>query len=110
MKFLTLLSVAPVLIGATEPVRLQPVSTWQLDYADESCRLGRQFGDLQNPTTLLFEQASPGYSMSMVVISPRMGKLDDFHSVTARFLPVEKLVFSGGIGSKTVKTDVPAAT
>lgn len=110
MKFVKLLAIAPVLIGAAEPVRLQPVSTWQLDYADESCRLGRQFGDPQNPRTLLSEQASPGYSMSMVVISPSLGELNDFQSLTARFLPVEKLVFSGGIGSRTVKTDVPAAT
>ena len=31
--------------AAPAPLALKPTSAWQVDYADERCRLGRQFGE-----------------------------------------------------------------
>lgn len=81
---LACVAVAPLLIGAAEPVRLPPVSPWVLDYAEDSCRLGRTFGTAADPTVLLFESASPG-SMSMLAIGKPLGGAG--RKVTAQFLP-----------------------
>ncbi|MDQ3477647.1 MAG: energy transducer TonB, partial [Pseudomonadota bacterium] len=78
-------AVAPLLIGAAEPVRLVPVSRWVLNYAEESCRLSRTFGTAADPTVLLFESVSPG-SMSMLAIGQPL-KATMGAKVTARFLP-----------------------
>lgn len=48
-------AIAPLPIAAAEPVRLQPSSQWIVDYADNSCRLVRTFGEGEAKTILLFE-------------------------------------------------------
>jgi len=57
---LSCLAVAPSLIAAAEPVRLQPSSPWVVDYAENSCRLIRDFGEGKDKTKLAFESESPG--------------------------------------------------
>jgi len=44
LVFLTCALVAPVLMAAAQPMRLQPSSQWVVDYAADSCRLVRNFG------------------------------------------------------------------
>lgn len=77
---------APLLIAAAEPVRLAPVSGWALDYAQDSCRLTRSFGTAADPTTLLFESASPGALSMLAIGTPLKGTPGK--KVTARFVPV----------------------
>ena len=87
MRFQSILAcvaVAPLLMGAAEPVPLPAVGPWVLDYADESCRLARKFGTEADPTLLLFESPSPG-SMSMLAIGKPLGGASK--KVTAQFLP-----------------------
>ena len=53
-------AVASLLISASEPVRLQPSSRWVLDYAENSCRLIRTFGDNKTAVKLVLESDAPG--------------------------------------------------
>ena len=53
-----MVSPAPAL--AKEPVRLRSSSKWLLNYADESCRLARKFGEGDQQVTLFLDQLAPG--------------------------------------------------
>ena len=53
-----MVSPAPAL--AKEPVRLRSSSKWLLNYADESCRLARKFGEGDQQVTLFLDQLEPG--------------------------------------------------
>lgn len=63
-------AVAPLLVAAAQPVRLQPSSPWIVNYADESCRLVRTFGEGKSKTVLEFESEAPGRMDLLVVGSP----------------------------------------
>jgi hypothetical protein len=76
---------APLLIAASQPVRLQPSSPWDLDYAENSCRLMRAFGEGADKTLLLIESDAPG-QMDMVVVGKPLNAHDD--EVPAKFLPL----------------------
>lgn len=58
---------APLLIAASEPVRLQPSSKWVVDYGENSCRLIRTFGEGASKTVLLMESEVP-YEIDMLVV------------------------------------------
>lgn len=94
---------APMLIAATEPVRLQPSSQWIVDYAENSCRLIRTFGEDKSETSLLLESTSPE-RIDMVATGTPLRS--DTEEVGARFLPVGGKTF-GGRRAKTVKGGVP---
>lgn len=83
---------APLLCGASEPVRLQPSSQWVLDYADDSCRLIRMFGEGDQQTKLAFESVAPGSVTMMVTGKPLRVYIGD---VRTRLLPVEQDAFTG---------------
>jgi hypothetical protein len=61
------LAAAPMLMAAGKPVRLEPSSQWIVDYADESCRLVRSFGEGSSKTFFQLESDSPG-DVDMVLI------------------------------------------
>ena len=46
--------------AAPAPLALKPTSAWQVDYADERCRLGRQFGEGKQTVLLLMDRFGPG--------------------------------------------------
>lgn len=54
-------------IARDETLVLKPSSKWQVDYADDSCRLARQFGDAEQTTVLIFDRYEPGDSFGMTV-------------------------------------------
>lgn len=83
---------APLLIAAAQPVRLQPSSPWVVDYAENSCRLIRTFGDGKNTAKLAFESAAPGEMDMLIVGRPLSAPADE---VPARFLPVGGKTFDG---------------
>lgn len=69
-----------------EPLILQPSSKWHLDFADDSCRLARQFGEGREKTMFFIERYEPGDPFFLLVA----GKQFDFRdrrSETARFGP-----------------------
>jgi hypothetical protein len=102
MRFGSILAAATAvpLIAATHPVRLQPSSAWVLDYAANSCRLSRTFGEGNSKTVLEFESDAPGQTDLLVV-----GKGVDSYSqeVPVRFLPVQDKAYQGfpAVGART---------
>jgi TonB family protein len=95
---------APLLIGAAQPLRLQPSSPWVVDYAANSCRLVRTFGEGKNTTKLAFESAAPG-EVDMLVFGKPLSTFDE--KVAARFLPVGGKPFDGRV-AETVTNGDPA--
>lgn len=49
------------------PVVLKPVSHWNMDYADDSCRLARIFGEGEQQTVFYIERYEPGDAFFAVV-------------------------------------------
>ncbi len=97
-------SCAPLLIAAAQPVRLQPSSPWVVDYAENSCRLVRQFGEGPTTTKLAFESAAPG-EWDMLIIGKPLQTYDE--SVAAKFLPLGDRSFDGKV-AQVAATGEPA--
>ena len=83
------IALSPLLIGAAEPLRLQPSTPWGVDYADSSCRLVRTFGQGNDQTQFVLESIAPG-EMSMTAIGnplrADMSPVGDTR-IDARFVP-----------------------
>lgn len=101
---ITFVSFTPLLIAAAQPVRLQPSSPWVVDYAENSCRLVREFGEGVTTTKLGFESAAPG-DWDMLVIGKPFATSDE--NVAARFLPLGGKSFEGTV-VKVASTGEPA--
>ncbi len=56
-----------LVLAAREPLKLVPVSKWHVDYAEERCRLAREFGDGTTKATVFFDKYGPGESFRMVI-------------------------------------------
>jgi len=91
-SLVSLAVVSPLLVAAAQPLRLQPSSPWVLDYAENSCRLMRTFGDGSDKTQLLLESEAPGEMDLVVVGKPLYG---DSQQVPATFLPVQSKPMDG---------------
>lgn len=74
--------------AADEPVRLNPSSGWQLEYADDSCRLARQFGGGDQPSLVVIERFQPGDALTLTVTGP-FGAVRSGKDATVRFGPAE---------------------
>lgn len=68
------------------PVHLAPSGPWIVNYAEDSCRLIRSFGEGKQLTKLELESPAPG-ATDMLVIGEPVRTLND--KVPARFLPVQ---------------------
>jgi hypothetical protein len=97
-------AIAPLLIGAAQPVRLQPSSGWVLDLAENSCRLVRHFGQGRDETVLGFEMEAPGQMDMLVAGQPLSTDRDE---VSARFLPVQTDPIKGEV-ARTSEGSNPA--
>ena len=53
--------------AAPAPLTLKPTSAWQVDYADERCRLGRQFGEGKQTVLLLMDRFGPSESFRLTI-------------------------------------------
>jgi hypothetical protein len=95
------LTAAPLLMAASPapvPVRLKPSSQWALDYAENSCRLIRTFGEGEDKTLLLFESPSPN-SITMLAVGKPLGTSKN--EVAARFRPLEHEPIKGEPATST---------
>ena len=93
-RLLIFVGLCPLLIGASEPVRVQPSSQWVLDYADDSCRLIRQFGEDKNLVKMSFEAVAPG-EMTLLVVGGTLRQTIFATPITAKFLPSDGEGFEG---------------
>jgi hypothetical protein len=91
-----------MLVAATEPVRIQPTSQWILDYAENSCRLIRTFGDGKTKTVLLLESEAPERMDMLVIGRPLKSYAEE---VGARFLPVGGKTFKGRTAESSTNRD-----
>jgi hypothetical protein len=87
-------AVAPLLISASEPVRLQPSSQWVLDYAENSCRLIRTFGEGNSIVKLALESEAPGEMDMLAIGKPLDGYTE---KVPAKFLPTQGKPMDGRV-------------
>ena len=59
------------------PLVLEPSSKWNLDYSDDSCRLGRRFGEGEQQVFFYIERFEPGDSFFMVIAGKPLGDSPD---------------------------------
>jgi outer membrane biosynthesis protein TonB len=90
----------PSLASAAAPIHLAPSSPWVVDYAANSCRLVRLFGQGSDQTKFALESEAPG-ALDMVLIGKPLGTIDE--EVPAKFLPVSSKPMKGMVGRSTDK-------
>lgn len=56
-------------------VRLQPIQPWNLDFAENRCRLMGLFGDKAAPHLLMFEQAAPSDEFGLTLAGPEFERM-----------------------------------
>ncbi len=83
---------APLLIGAGEPLRLQSSSQWIVDYAENSCRMVRSFGEGDSKVIMLLESESPD-DMDMVLTGKPLKS--DREEIVLKFLPHQEPTSKG---------------
>lgn len=79
-----------------EPQVLAPVSKWVVHFGEESCKLGRQFGDAGKPTTLLIERIAPDAPMTLLVSGAPLRSKPADGDAKASFLPFAGHEFKDG--------------
>ncbi|MGB7373453.1 energy transducer TonB [Pontixanthobacter sp.] len=60
------LSVSVAAVENKEFLRIEPSSNWNLNYADDSCRIARKFGEGDQKVVLYIEKYEPGDVFTMV--------------------------------------------
>lgn len=91
MRFTQILACAavlPLLAAAKEPVSLRPSSNWDVDYADDSCRLIRTFGEGKDETVLVFESEGPD-QLDLLVVGRPIENDEPSDKVPGRFVPID---------------------
>jgi len=58
------------------PLVLEPSSAWHVDYADDSCRLSRTFGEGGNAVVAAMERSEPGDVFELAVAGPSLSIYD----------------------------------
>src|SRR5438270_13674760 len=96
--FMATVAIVPTLASAAPPVHLAPSSPWVVDYAENSCRLVRRFGEGNHSITLAFDSEAPGFLDMLVIGRPLANNLDD---VPVNFVPTASEPMSG-TSNKTV--------
>lgn len=70
---------------ALEPIRLAPSSNWHVNFADDSCRLARFFGEGEQKTLFYMERYEPGDAFNMVVAGKPLKRSRYREKITIRF-------------------------
>lgn len=79
MHFRTILLAAIPIALCTAPAEarsvrhLQPTGKWVVEYAADTCRLGREFGEGNNRVTVFFEQFVPGDIFNLTFVGRSFG-------------------------------------
>ncbi len=102
--FVTAFALIPSQVSAATPIHLAPSSPWVVDYAENSCRLLRRFGEGKDITTLAFESESPGHVDMLVVGAPLSTGADE---ASAAFLPLRSKPIRGDV-TETADRKIPS--
>lgn len=87
-RVLTLAVLSAALVStpaSAEPVVLKPSSPWNVDFADNKCRLARLFGEGDNSHLVFFEQYWPSESFGLTVAGPSYKRIRDRQPTELRF-------------------------
>ena len=84
------LPIATTPATAAEPLRLAPTSKWQLNYADDSCRMSRAFGSGKEEVVLVLDRFEPGPRVRVMLTGEPVKVRNDKSDLTIRFGPDEK--------------------
>ncbi len=70
-------------------MQLAPSSKWVVEYADDRCRLARQFGEGKQLVTLLMDRYGPGDTFKITLTGPIFRQVSDESTVKIQFGPNE---------------------
>ncbi|MEM8697436.1 MAG: energy transducer TonB [Pseudomonadota bacterium] len=70
---------------ADEPRRLEGSSPWHLTYAEDSCRVVRQFGEGDNQVTLILDRYEPGDLFRLMLAGRPVRNVDADREAQVRF-------------------------
>ncbi len=86
---LATLAVGAATANRPQPVSLAPSSNWHVDYADDSCRLARQFGDGDRRILLIMDRFEPGDAFRLSLYGPILRRANTGYDARLRFGPDE---------------------
>lgn len=95
-------AVFPSLANSATPLRLAPSTPWVLDFAENSCRLIRRFGEGKNLVIFALESEAPGSIDMLIAGKPLATSLEE---VPAKFLPTQTKPMLGYPGESTNNRD-----
>jgi Gram-negative bacterial TonB protein C-terminal len=85
-----------------EPLVLKPTSPWHVDYADDRCRLARQFGEGEEQVYVFFDRYGPTEYFRLTVAGKPVKTSAEKADATVQFGPSEAeqkiLFFNGNLG------------
>lgn len=76
--------------AAPAPLILKPTSAWQVDYADERCRLARQFGEGKQTVFLIMDRFAPTDSFRLTISGPLVKTFVEKGDADIQFGPNEQ--------------------
>lgn len=86
-----------------EPLVLKPTSAWHVDYADDRCRLARQFGAGDDLVYALFDRYGPTEYFRLTLAGMPVKTSIDQADATLRFGPTESeqkiMFYNGNLGT-----------
>lgn len=85
--------------SAKGPLQLKQTSAWNVDYADDRCRLMRQFGEGDDKVFAIFDRYGPGERFRITIAGKPVKTAVENGEATIKFGPVEgeqKLAFYKG--------------
>ena len=100
--FVAAAALVPSLANAAEPIRIAPSSPWVVDYAENSCRLIRHFGQGKASVIFALESEAPGALDMLISGKPLATSLQE---VPAKFVPLQTKPMLGEGGRSTDNGD-----
>lgn len=79
----------PTAAISREPLRLAPSTAWVLDYAEDSCRLARKFGEGDQSIVLAMDRFEPGEYFRLSLSGHPLKRARSRRNATLRFGPAE---------------------
>jgi hypothetical protein len=81
---------APAAAAAPAPLILKPTSAWQVDYADERCRLARQFGEGKQTVLLFMDRFGPSEYFRLTIAGQVVKTFVEKGDADIQFGPTEE--------------------
>ncbi len=87
---LSILNMSIAAYAGNDPISLAPSSPWVVNYADDSCRLAREFGANDQLSTILIDKFAPGESFKVSLVGKLLTPSSETGKVSLKFGSVEE--------------------